>query len=130
MVELRVPTIVDSRFEAHFRTLLAQSLLRAAEAQYAAHRRAGHALRARRAARLVARIHELQPESGTTAVMPRLGSGLLAATRAAWLACVAVLAWVTLSFGIHSWATGAADLGVVALTFAWFAVSWGSDARR
>jgi len=130
MVELRVPRLADRPFEAHFQALIRQSLLRSAEAEYAYHRGAGHGLRARRAAGAIDRLKSVQWEPGANVALPRLGPGIRYLTRVVWGGCVVVLALVTARFGIHSWATGAADLGLIAVTFAWFAVSWASDVRR
>ncbi len=130
MPELRVPTLPERPFEAYFRGLVRGSLLRSAEAEYAYHLQAGHGLRARRAARLVARARALADEQARAALPPRFGRGLLATTGLVWAAGVAVLVWSGVSYGLHSWATGVADLVVVGLTFAWFVVAWGSDVRH
>lgn len=125
MHELRVPQLAPNPFDAYFQSLIRDSLLRSAEAEYAYHRRSGHGLRARRAAQVVARLEAQQP--GAAGELPRFGAGLLATTRIAWLATAAVLAWFTAGYGVRSWATGVADLALIAVTFAWFAVSCGSD---
>ena len=128
MPELRVPVRPDNAFEAYFRRLIRDSLVRSAEAEYDFHRRSGHGLRARRAAHVVTRAQALQQEP-PTAGLPRFGPGLLVATGIAWIACGVVLAWVAVMFGVRSWVTGAADLALIVLTFAWFVVAWGSDIR-
>jgi hypothetical protein len=125
--ELRVPTRTDNRFEAYFHGLIRASLLRSAEADYAHHRNAGHGLRARRAGQALARAQAIPDD--TRAAVPRFGPGALALTRIAWVACALLVAGLAVSYGVGSWATGAADLALIALTFALFAVAWGSDIR-
>jgi dTDP-4-dehydrorhamnose 3,5-epimerase len=71
------------------------------------------------------------PQAAAAPVLPivvpaddaRFRRRLLLATRAVWLAAVVLLVCDALAFGIESWATGIADIGVLALTLVWFAVS-------
>ncbi len=45
---------------------------------------------------------------------------LRSSVRMVWLAAVTLLALDLLAFGIHSWTTSVADLGLITLTLVWF----------
>ena len=139
MVELRVPELVEDPFREHYRALIVGSILHAAETQSVAHRARGHKLRARRAERVAER---LRPPERLVAVEP------VAVARAApveapqfvpmveydpwfsqrirrtaalvWLATLAALMANLAVLGINSYATAAADLGLVTMSFVWF----------
>ena len=150
MAELRVPGIVEDPFREHYRSLVMGSLLRAAEAQSERHRLRGHKLRARRAERVAARLRPVQrplvdvvsertpvPESvaGLTLVeepaarlrevayKPWFGTTIRRAAAVVWFAMLAALIANVIVLGIESPATAAADLGLIAMTFVWFAAS-------
>jgi hypothetical protein len=53
---------------------------------------------------------------------PRFGSRLRVAAGLVWLATFAVLVCDIAAFGIESWATSAADLGLIVMTLVWFCV--------
>ena len=54
---------------------------------------------------------------------PSLGPVIRSAAGLVWFLTLATLAVNILVFGFHSWATGAADLGLIALTLVWFAIA-------
>jgi hypothetical protein len=150
VAELRVPGIVEDPFREHYRSLVMGSLLRAAEAQSERHRLRGHKLRARRAERVAARLRPVQrplvdvvsertpvPESVAALTLveepaPRLrevaykpwfGTTIRRAAAVVWFAMLAALIANVIVLGIESPATAAADLGLIAMTFVWFAAS-------
>ncbi len=123
--ELRVPQPIVDPFREHYRGLILDSLLRAAETEASLHRRRGRRLRARRAERAVERVLVL-----TGALPPAasarerwFGLRLRAATRIAWLATLGLLIADLAVVGIHSWTTSVADVGLMLLTLLWFVVS-------
>jgi hypothetical protein len=114
---------VQNPFRAHYRVLVLGSLLRASEAQTEFHRERGHGLRAWRAARIARRIRsfdEVVEPAGGVREASRIRQPVVVrlASRLAWLAAVVLLVADLELFGIHSWVTGAADLGVILLTIA------------
>ena len=148
MAELRVPGIVEDPFREHYRALVMGSLLRAAEAQTERHRIRGHKLRARRAERVAQRLRPVQtsppvlvrkpepvahepvtvptleaPRTPVVAYEPWFGTTIRRAAAVVWFATLAALIANVLVLGIESPATVVADLGLVAMTFVWFAAS-------
>jgi hypothetical protein len=127
MAELTVPKLTDDPFQRHYRELVLGSLLRAAQARTVLERESGHRLRAARAEREAAR---LRAATGATACEPaaparRFGPELRSSIRMVWLATVGLLAVDLVAFGIHSWTTSVADVGLIVLTLAWFWVCAG-----
>jgi hypothetical protein len=147
MAELRVPGIVEDPFREHYRALVMGSLLRAAEAQTERHRLRGHKLRARRAERVAQRLRPVPPPElvrepepvapepvtapapveapSPPRVVPEpwFGTTIRRAAAVVWFATLAALVANVLVLGIESPATVAADLGLIAMTFVWFAAS-------
>ena len=151
MTELMVPPVVEDPFREHYRELILGSVLRAAEAQSARHRARGHRLRARRAERVVERLRaaplapppppipepfpvvEPEPAPAVFAAPAPVrveveyerwfGPTARTAARLVWFATLALLVADIAVFGIGSWTTSAADLGLVAMTVVWFCVS-------
>ena len=146
MVELRVPEVVEDPFREHYRELVMGSLLRAAEARTRLHRARGHRLRTRRSERMVLRLRTalgapladppapvtvpapveapvLAAAPGPTLAtdLPWFGTTVRRAVAGLWFATLAALIANVLVLGIDSYATGAADLGLVVMTFLWFA---------
>jgi hypothetical protein len=123
--ELRVPAPVAHPFRAHYRSLVLDSLLRAAESQVELHVARGRRFRAWRAERTASRLRGLvgAPAQSGAAVGSWVGPRLRSATRIAWVVTLALLLIDLVVFGIHSWATSAADLGLIGLTLVWFFVS-------
>jgi len=101
--EFVVPEIVDDEFREHYRGLIQTSLLRTVEAE-----------RGRRVRRVRRRRH------GPAAAKPVSRSRLRLAAPAVWALAVVLLVVDAIVFGLESWATGVADVGVVALTAVWF----------
>jgi hypothetical protein len=149
VAELRVPGIVEDPFREHYRALVMGSLLRAAEAQTERHRLRGHKLRARRAERVAQRLRPVQtappvlvrepervarepvaaptsveaPRTPGVAYEPWFGTTIRRAAAVVWFATLAALVANVLVLGIESPATVVADLGLIAMTFVWFAAS-------
>ena len=143
-----VPPVVEDPFREHFRELILGSVLRAAETQSARHRAHGHRLRARRAERIADRLRPaplapppapvpvpvLAPEPAPIVVAEAapvrveveyerwFGPNVRTAARLVWFATLALLVSDIAVFGIDSWTTSAADLGLVAMTVVWFCV--------
>jgi hypothetical protein len=149
VVELRVPGIVEDPFREHYRSLILGSLLRSAEAQSERHRARGQKLRASRAERIVHRLPPpdrarstltpepspapepvLLPEAAAapvavpgvsrTAYAPWPGTTIRRTAAVVWFAMLAALLANIVVLGFDSYATAAADLGLVAMTFVWF----------
>lgn len=126
-------------FRQHYRRLLLSSAARALEREQDRHVQLGHERRARSAERQASELRRLELEApspsrtrldDTTGALlielpPASSRGLKRVTVLAWLLTLALLCAAALSEGLRSWWTGACDLGLVALTFAWFWV----DAR-
>ena len=124
MTELLVPGLAEQPFRAHYRGLILGSLLRAAEAQGELYRAQGRSRSARRADRTAQRVRGLAGAPAPPTEASRwFGPRLRAATRIAWLATLALLLVDLAVFGLHSWATSVADLGLIVLTLVWFFVS-------
>jgi hypothetical protein len=125
VLELVAPEATDRPARAHLQNLIDDSLLRSAEAQAVAHRAKGQLFRARRAEKRAQRIRELtgatEPRIGTS--RERFRTDLRVLTTAAWLGSCGLLGADLLAFGIHSWVTSVADVGVIILTMVWFFVS-------
>lgn len=137
MTWFAVPELPADAFAPHYRRVIRGALLRSAEARHELHLEQGHRLRARRAERVVlalrrldapiepdvqaARATEREPPAGFADRF--FSSGSRAVVRAAWLVTLALLVADVVLFGIRSWQTGVADVGLIVLTFLWFAVS-------
>ena len=121
MTDLLVPQRVPDPFREHYRALILGSALRAAETDAANHRANGHRLRSRRA-ELAA--YELRRLNGQPAEplgrRRRFGLALRASIGTVWLATLALLLLDLVTFGIESWTTSVADIGLIVFTFAWF----------
>jgi dTDP-4-dehydrorhamnose 3,5-epimerase len=61
---------------------------------------------------------------------PRSKARLRLAIRIVWVATAVLLACDVVAFGLESWATGAADVGLIVLTLVWFAVTADEVAAR
>jgi hypothetical protein len=127
--ELRVPALVESPFDVYFRSLVRESLIRSAEAEYVYQRVHRHRFRARRAARVAARARSIPAGRLSAAETAPTGLAFLAVTRILWALAAAGLVCLVVMAGVRSWATGAADLVVIGLTFAWFVGAASSDGR-
>ena len=147
MVELRVPEVVEDPFREHYRELVMGSLLRAAESRARRHRERGHRLRTRRSERMVRQLRTAQgsslvdlpapvavaapveapvlapPRRPVATDVPWFGTATRRAVAGLWFATLAALIANVLVLGIESYATAAADLGLVVMTFVWFAAS-------
>jgi hypothetical protein len=135
VAELRVPPVVEDAFRAHYRALILGSALRVLEADEATQLARGRRRRARRAERAAARLRGLvvppvDPADvqglafrAPAARRPRFGRGVRRAVATAWLAAAAVLGVAVAVSGPHGVVTGACDVALVALTFAWFAAA-------
>jgi hypothetical protein len=144
VVELRVPEVVEDPFREHYRELVMGSLLRAAEARTQRHRARGHRLRAHRSERMARRLRITQgaladvpapvpvpvpveapvlaaPRPPVATDLPWFGTTVRRAVAVIWFATLATLIANVLVLGIDSYATAAADLGLVVMTFLWFA---------
>jgi hypothetical protein len=133
VVELRVPEVVEDPFREHYRELVMGSLLRAAEARTERHRARGHRLRTRRSERMVRQLRTahgaplpdvpapVPPRLPVATELPWFGTTIRGAVAALWFATLAALVANVLVLGIDSYATAAADLGLVVMTFLWFA---------
>ena len=122
MAELTVPEVEQDPFREHYRRLILGSLLHAAETRSAQERESGHRMRAARAERDIARLRDATGAGlpGAAAATHRFGPELRSSIRLVWLATVALLALDLVAFGIHSWTTTVADVGLIALTLVWF----------
>jgi hypothetical protein len=121
MAELSVPELAEDPFREHYRRLIYDSLLHAAESRSALEREHGHRLRARRAEKEAERLRDDTAEPVPGVASPTgFGRELRSSIRMAWLATLVVLAVDVVSFGTHSLATAVADLGLIAFTAAWF----------
>ena len=67
---------------------------------------------------IVAAVQHAAPEP--VARSRGFGRELRSAIRLVWLAAVALLVVDLVAFGVDSWTTSVADLGVIVLTLAWF----------
>jgi hypothetical protein len=147
VVELRVPEVVEDPFREHYRELVMGSLLRAAEARAERHRARGHRLRTRRSERIAQRLRTAQglplpdvptpvavaapveapviraPRLPAATDVPWFGTSIRRAVAVLWFATLAALLANVVVLGIDSYATAAADLGLVVMTFVWFAAS-------
>jgi hypothetical protein len=135
-------------FREHYRRLLLSSAARALEGEQDRHVQLGHERRARSAERQASELRRLELEApsaprtrlddatGTLLIelAPPSSRGLRRATLSAWLLSLALLCGAALSEGLRSWWTGACDLSLVALTFAWFWVgardAFGAERRN
>jgi hypothetical protein len=90
MATLRVPVVADSAFREHYRALIAASVVHAAETRAPARRR------------------------------PRSGVGIRHVASIVWVGMLAALVADVVVLGVRSPATGAADIGLVVVTFVWF----------
>jgi hypothetical protein len=97
MADLRVPE-PDSPFRAYYRELIAESVRRSAEGSGKPNLRSS--------------VRRSANESGE----PHLRSSV----RMVWIAAALLLAVDLLAFGVHSWTTSAADIGLIVLTLVWF----------
>jgi hypothetical protein len=95
VAELQVPQLVESPFRQHYRELILGSIARAAEAEMQQHRLRGGGW---------------------------FGPGLRSSARMVWAATFVVLVCDLAGFGLDSWTTTVADLGLIILTFVWFGV--------
>ena len=120
MSELQVPALVENPFRTHYRNLVLDSLLRAADREARARRSRGQTLRARRAERVAGHVRKLVVVSAPESRRYAAGPKTRAAVYGFWLAAVGLLAGSIAVEGLHSRLTGGADLGVVVATFAWF----------
>jgi len=124
VVELRVPELVKDPFREHYRALIVGSMLRAAEAESVRHHARGHRIRARRAERVVDRLRPGPPV--TAPPLPSMVSDTWPAPRlrraasVVWFAMLGALVANIVFLGFDSYATAAADLGLVAITLVWF----------
>jgi hypothetical protein len=121
MTELTVPPLAEDPFREHYRHLILASLARQAEVRSAEEREHGHRLRAARAEREAARLRAAtgaSPEPGV--VSRRFSRELRSSIRMVWIAALALLAVDIVAFGIDSWTTTVADVGLMALTVVWF----------
>jgi hypothetical protein len=116
--DMGTPDLVESPFEARYRELVLGSLLRFAELQERRHRVLGHRVRARRAGRIALSVRGLDTPPAATRRPPAAVTLL----RATWVAAIAILICGLVVFGIGGWPTGAADVAVLVLTIALFAV--------
>jgi len=124
VVELRVPAIVKDPFREHYRALIVGSLLRAAEAESARQRAGGRTIRARRAVRVLDRVHPAAPVAPPLlrSIVSDLqfGTRMKQAAAVVWFATLGALVADIVFLGVDSYATAAADLGLVAMTLVWF----------
>ena len=103
MTELVVPEVVDEEFKEHYQELIRSSLLRS--------------------------VQTVGQKASWPAVAPATRrSRLKLATKIIWLVAVVLLVCDALAFGVYSWATGLADVGVLVLTVVLFLVRSGSTA--
>jgi hypothetical protein len=125
MAELTVPELAQDPFREHYRQLVLGSLLQAAEARSVEERQSGHRRRAARAERDAARIRTAAGAAAPEPAAPArlFGRGLRSSIRMVWLTTLGLLALDLVVFGIHSWTTSVADLGLIVLTLVWFWVS-------
>ena len=128
MSELRVPPVVENPFRAHYRKLILGSALRLAETEIERLHADGYRRRAVRAERLAASLREAtgapaRPVYPAAAPQRWFGGELRRFVGALWVAAAALLGIGVVGFGLHSWATTAADLALLVLTAAWFGVS-------
>ncbi len=153
MPELLVPGPVRDPFREHYRELIVSSLQRSAQDQSRLYREQHRRRRAARYERAAAQLRgasavvaeaappvvvvpppvvvEAPPPvaARVPAVVPVLvgevgfGPTLRRAVAAVWLLTLATLAVNIAVLGFRSWATGAADLGLIALTLVWFAIA-------
>ena len=122
MNDLLVPERVPDPFREHYRALILGSALRTAETDVARHRASGHRLRTRRAelAARELRLLNASAPAGPLGRGRRFGLALRASIGTVWLATLALLLLDLVTFGIESWTTSVADIGLIAFTFAWF----------
>jgi hypothetical protein len=124
MAELTVPELAADPFREHFRRLISESLLHAAEKRSVREHESGHRLRARRAEREAERMRAATVLSDSALpepeVAPTFGRELRASIRLVWIATLIVLVVDVVAFGTQSFATAVADLGLIAFTVAWF----------
>jgi hypothetical protein len=149
VAELRVPELVEDPFREHYRALILGSLLRAAEEQSERRRGRSHRLRARKVERVVdllrppreappAPVTEPSPVREPVSVPasveapvavrripmvgcePWLGTTIRRTAAAVWFATLAALVANVVVLGLDSYATAAADLTLVAMSFVWF----------
>lgn len=115
-------------FEDHYRRLIAGSIERSAKTEWQVQRALGHPLRARRAEERVRELALLGIPAGVEPWPARtaLGRGLI---RFAWLALLGGLLASVAALGVHSLATGAVDVALIVLTFAWFRVETRPSSR-
>jgi len=121
MTELTVPPLAEDSFREHYRHLILASLARQAEVRSVEERGNGHRLRAARAEREAARLRAATGVAADPAVASRrFGRELRSSIRMVWIAALALLAVDIVAFGIDSWTTTVADVGLIALTVVWF----------
>lgn len=147
MPELLVPEIVDEPFREHYQELIRSSLLRTIDVEKGERRRSRRDRRRSERRAVPAPAHPVPPEVPAAApeppvvqtapaapvaapAVPRIApldvssrSRLRVAAPIVWGLAVVLLVVNTIVAGFDSWATGIADLGVLALTAVWFAVS-------
>jgi hypothetical protein len=146
VVELRVPELVEDPFREHYRALIIGSILQAAETQSALHRSRGHKLRARRAERVADRLRASEPTPAADPVVivvpepvvetprfvpvveydPWFSQRIRRTAALVWFATLGTLLANLVVLGVDSYATAAADLGLVAMSFVWF-FAWIDD---
>ncbi len=109
-----MPEVVDEEFKEHYQELIRSSLLRSVQTEG---QQASWPAVAPAPAPVVA-LAERDPATRR--------SRLKLATKIIWLVAVVLLVCDALAFGVYSWATGLADVGVLVLTVVLFLVSSGS----
>ena len=122
MADLLVPERVPDPFREHYRALVLGSVLRTAEGDLARHRASGHWFRARRAEQAAREVRLLSASKLAEPLSPRrrFGLALRASIGTVWTATLALLLLDLATFGIESWTTSVADIGLIVFTFAWF----------
>jgi dTDP-4-dehydrorhamnose 3,5-epimerase len=129
--ELLVPEIVDEPFREHYQKLIRSSLLRTIEVEKSEGRRSHRPRRRNERPPAPVPVEAPAPPAPVDApVAPRIAplelpsrSRLRIAAPIVWGLAVLLLVVNTVVAGFDSWATGIADLGVLALTAVWFVVS-------
>jgi hypothetical protein len=115
-------------FEAHFRSLVLGSIQHSVAAEFELQQALGHRLRARRAERRASELERaLTPTARPTNGLGRTGLRLL--TRSVVVGTIVLLACVVRIAGVRSMWTGVADVGLIAVTVAWFLVDSRSGPR-
>jgi len=112
------PAGPERSFKEHYRRLVLGSIRHSAESEHEVQLAMGHRLRARRAARRALAIDGLSAESPVARGAG--GRTLETATRACLAATLIFVASSLVLAGVRSWWTGGGDLGLIALSFAWF----------